>query len=69
MNEFQMVREEIADLQSQLAEARKPKVCRWTIHKPGAPIAITSECGHIMERGDGLFCKHCGGKVEVVSDE
>ena len=54
-----------ADHQSQLAEARKPKVCRWN-----KSTGRREGCGfyRMVSSTLGNYCKHCGGKVEV-SDE
>ena len=59
MNEFQMVRQEIADLQSQLAEALKPKVCRWqpieTAPEDGTEIlGWREDCGVMLIRYSSL---------------
>jgi len=67
MNEFQMVREEIADLQSQLAEALKPKVCRWAQKSDGGVYWIMGCVKHPISQWSP-YCPYCGGKVEV-SDE
>jgi len=80
MNEFQMVREEIADLQSQLTEARKPKVCRWErVYKCGSfygdyrqrccgktIYVATEEQTPLPEVLGYTYCPRCSGEIEVV---
>jgi len=64
---------ETSSLQSQLAEARKSKVCRWTRRCDEDGLLHTKTgCGHggyglgrwVVTEGD--HCRKCGGLVEVV---
>jgi len=65
----------IRDLQSQLTEALKPKVCRWpsTVLVNGrAENGGKASCEYIITTSDrragGAFCNHCGGKVSVCDE-
>lgn len=68
----QRLLERVAELQAQLTEAKKERVCRWEVDDDGFPPWATG-CGHEFECiEDGLeengfeYCPFCGGKVEVV---
>ena len=56
------------DLEAQLAEARKPSVCRWakTVNEW---YPYTTGCEGVRRALLTNYCSNCGGKVEVVSDE
>jgi len=69
---FDEYKERIASLQSQLTEALKPKVCRWTTTDGDSFI---SSCGRVMEEWGGEpdpdvnYCWYCGGKVELMGGD
>jgi len=51
-------------LQSQLAEALKPKVCRWT-KTVNEWYPYTTGCEGVRRALLTNYCSNCGGKVEV----
>lgn len=60
--EIESLQARIAELESMLKEAKKPKVCVWT--KLDGLFSRTS-CGHILNDFRDGFCKRCGGEVVV----
>jgi len=61
------VRQAFEVLQSQLAEALKPSVCRWTLKFDDGVYWIMGCVKHPISQWSP-YCPYCGGKVEV-SDE
>ena len=53
-----------ADHQSALAEALKPKVCRWT-KTVNEWYPYTTGCEGVRRALLTNYCSNCGGKVEV----